>query len=150
MIEAEGARASSSASASSAGRHVAPAPVAETQLRAGTVAWLKEIIARRDLLVLLAWREIKVKYKQSVMGFLWAILMPALIVSAGVIVKFAFATFSGKTLDHSDVVNVAVRSVPWAFFVGSIRFASTSLVSNSNLVTKVTATPISSLPRFSA
>ncbi|HEY9229825.1 MAG TPA: ABC transporter permease [Gemmatimonadaceae bacterium] len=137
MIEAEGARASSSASASSAGRHVAPAPVAETQLRAGTVAWLKEIIARRDLLVLLAWREIKVKYKQSVMGFLWAILMPALIVSAGVIVKFAFATFSGKTLDHSDVVNVAVRSVPWAFFVGSIRFASTSLVSNSNLVTKV-------------
>jgi ABC-type polysaccharide/polyol phosphate export permease len=99
--------------------------------------WLREIVARRDLLIMLVWREMKVKYKQSVMGFLWAILMPALIVSAGVIVKFAYASLAGKPLQISDVVSVAVRSVPWAFFVSSIRFASTSLVSNANLVTKI-------------
>jgi ABC-type polysaccharide/polyol phosphate export permease len=98
---------------------------------------LREVIARRDLLLLLAWREIKVKYKQSVMGFLWAILMPTIIVSAGIVVKYAFASLSGKTLGNAELVSVAVRSVPWAFFVASIRFASTSLVGNANLVTKI-------------
>lgn len=117
-------------------RQSAPLP-ASTRASDGLGAWLREIVARRDLLVMLVWREIKVKYKQSVMGFLWAILMPALIVSAGVIVKYAFASLSGQPLKTGDVISVAVRSVPWAFFVSSIRFASTSLVSNANLVTKI-------------
>jgi lipopolysaccharide transport system permease protein len=107
------------------------------RLSGGAGGWLREIVARRDLLVMLVWREMKVKYKQSVMGFLWAILMPALIVSAGVIVKYAYASISGKPIQTADVVSVAVRSVPWAFFVSSIRFASTSLVANANLVTKI-------------
>jgi ABC-type polysaccharide/polyol phosphate export permease len=111
--------------------------VPPTRIATGPVSWLREIVARRDLLYMLAWREIKVKYKQSVMGFMWAILMPALIVSAGVVVKYAFASLSGKPLRTDDVVSVAVRSVPWAFVVASIRFASTSLVSNANLVTKI-------------
>ena len=118
------------------GPQLAPLP-APNWLSGGLGNWLGEIVARRDLLVMLVWREIKVKYKQSVMGFLWAILMPALIVSAGVIVKYAYASLSAKPLQTSDVISVAVRSVPWAFFVASIRFASTSLVSNANLVTKI-------------
>ena len=118
------------------GRQIASLSAA-ARLSGGPAGWLREIVARRDLLVMLVWREIKVKYKQSVMGFLWAILMPALIVSAGVIVKYAFASLSGQPLRTSDVISVAVRSVPWAFFVSSIRFASTSLVSNANLVTKI-------------
>jgi ABC-type polysaccharide/polyol phosphate export permease len=117
-------------------RQLPPLP-APTRLSGGLGIWLAEIVARRDLVVMLVWREIKVKYKQSVMGFLWAILMPALIVSAGVIVKYAFASLSGKPLQTTDIISVAVRSVPWAFFVSSIRFASTSLVSNANLVTKI-------------
>jgi ABC-type polysaccharide/polyol phosphate export permease len=71
------------------------------------------------------------------MGFFWAILMPALIITAGVLVKYGYASLSGKTLNSSDLVGVAVRSVPWAFFVASIRFGSLSLIGNSNLVTKV-------------
>jgi ABC-type polysaccharide/polyol phosphate export permease len=125
-----------SATAGTPERELPPLP-APTRLSGGPATWLGEIVARRDLLFMLVWREIKVKYKQSVMGFLWAILMPALIVSAGVIVKYAFASLSGKPLESSDVTSVAVRSVPWAFFVSSIRFASTSLVSNANLVTKI-------------
>ena len=39
-----------------------------------------------DLVVMLAWRDIRIKYKQSVMGFLWAILMPSLVVGAGLAV----------------------------------------------------------------
>ena len=37
---------------------------------------IQELFERRDLLYTIAWREIKVKYKQSVMGMLWAVLMP--------------------------------------------------------------------------
>lgn len=98
---------------------------------------LGEIVAWRDLLFMLSWREIKVKYKQSVMGVLWAILMPTLIVSAGVLVKYGFASISGKPVNDTDVVGVAARSVPWAFVVASIRFGSVSLIGNSNLVTKI-------------
>lgn len=98
---------------------------------------MSTLMLHRDLLYMITWKDIRVKYKQSIMGFLWAILMPALIVAAGILVKFAFASLSGDPLDAEDIVSVAVRSVPWAFFVASIRFASVSLISNSNLVTKI-------------
>lgn len=100
-------------------------------------SWIRELVTRRDLLLMIAWREIKVKYKQSVMGLLWAVLMPAVIVSAGVLVKYAFASMSKGAVSSGEIVNVAVRSVPWAFFVASLRFSSLSLISNSNLVTKI-------------
>jgi ABC-type polysaccharide/polyol phosphate export permease len=129
-------RLSALASDGTSTRRAQPIPPA-SRLGASIADWLREVIARRDLLLLLAWREIKVKYKQSVMGFLWAILMPTIIVSAGIVVKYAFASLSGTTLGKAELTSVAVRSIPWAFFVASIRFSSTSLVSNSNLVTKI-------------
>jgi len=102
---------------------------------------IQTLLARRDLLYMITWREIRIKYKQSVMGMLWAVLMPAVIVSAGVVVRIGFSMVSGRSLAVADVASVAVRAVPWAFFVSSIRFATMSLVANSTLVTKV------SLPR---
>jgi ABC-type polysaccharide/polyol phosphate export permease len=98
---------------------------------------LSKLVAKRDLLLMLTWREIRIKYKQSVMGMLWAVLMPALIVSAGVVVRVGFSMLSGKPLETADVASVGVRAVPWAFFVSTIRFATMSLISNTNLVTKV-------------
>ncbi len=86
---------------------------------------------------MLTWRDIKVKYKQSVMGFLWAVLMPMLVVLAGIIVRFGIAQLSGKQLVLSDVVTVSVKALPWSFFVASIRFATNSLVASSSLVTKI-------------
>jgi ABC-type polysaccharide/polyol phosphate export permease len=86
---------------------------------------------------MLAWRDIRIKYKQSIMGFMWALLMPTLIVSAGLVVKAGLATVSGKTLQLSQIATVTLKSLPWAFFVGSIRFATTSLTANTSLVTKV-------------
>jgi lipopolysaccharide transport system permease protein len=103
----------------------------------GVHAWFRLIAQHRDLLFMIAWREIRVKYKQSIMGWMWAILMPALIVSAGIMVKYVVASLSDAPLRGEDVVSVAVRSVPWAFFVASVRFGSVSLVSNANLVTKI-------------
>ena len=90
----------------------------------------------RDLLYMLTRRDIVIKYKQSIMGFMWAIFMPMLIVSAGMLVRCAFSKLSGEPITMKDISAVSVKAVPWAFFVASIRFATTSLISNANLVTK--------------
>jgi lipopolysaccharide transport system permease protein len=90
-----------------------------------------------DLLYMLTLRDIKVKYKQSVMGFLWAILMPLIITSAGVIVKVGLAKVAGRPVLMTEIVGVAVKALPWAFFVASIRFSTNCLASNANLVTKI-------------
>jgi lipopolysaccharide transport system permease protein len=99
--------------------------------------YLKELARHRDLLYMLAWRDITVKYKQSVMGFMWAIWMPLLIVSAGVLVRFAFARISKQPLLWTDIATVSVKAVPWAFCVSCMRFCTLSLVSNTNLITKI-------------
>lgn len=96
-----------------------------------------ELIQHRELLLMLTWKEIRIRYKQSVMGFFWAIFMPTLIVMAGVLVKKAFATLTGTPLDMRDIASVAVKSVPWAFVVSAIRFSTQCLVSNQNLVRKI-------------
>lgn len=96
-----------------------------------------ELVQYRHLLYILTWRDIKIRYKQSVMGFLWAILMPLLIVAAGIIVKTAAAFMSGKPLQFTDLASVTVKALPWSFFISSIRFSTSSLLANSNLVTKI-------------
>jgi ABC-type polysaccharide/polyol phosphate export permease len=98
---------------------------------------LRELYKYRELLYMIAYRDIKVRYKQSIMGFLWAILMPILIVMSGVVVRYAYALVSGKPLGVPDIAGVAVKSVPWAFLVSSIRFACMSLTNNRELVTKI-------------
>ena len=98
---------------------------------------IKELFDRRDLLYIITWREITVKYKQSIMGILWAVLMPCIIICAGLVVRYAFARISGKSLELLDLTSVAVKAAPWAFFVASIRLGTNSLVGNTNLVTKI-------------
>src|SRR3972149_1013625 len=98
---------------------------------------IKELIQYRHLLYMMTWRDIKIKYKQSVMGFMWAIFMPVLIVSAGVFIKAAFAKFSGQPLKMTDIATVTLKALPWSLFVSSLRFSVNSLVNNKNLVTKI-------------
>jgi len=98
---------------------------------------LRLLTRHRDLLYMLSRRDVTVKYKQSIMGFLWAILMPLLITSAGVVVKLAMTAASGKGGMFREVLPVAIKAAPWAFFVASIRFSTQSLSSNHNLVTKI-------------
>src|SRR5262245_40813865 len=98
---------------------------------------IRELFDRRDLLYIIAWREIRLRYKQSVMGMAWAVLMPSVIISAGFVVRFAFSTVSGNSVLWSDLASVAVKAAPWAFFVSALRFGTNSLVANTNLVTKI-------------
>jgi len=90
-----------------------------------------------DLLFIVTWRDIKIKYKQSVMGLLWAILMPGLIISAGLLVQLGMSQISGKPFTLDTLAAVVVKSLPWAFVVSGIRFATNSLTSNANLLTKI-------------
>jgi lipopolysaccharide transport system permease protein len=98
---------------------------------------LRALLRYRELAYLFTWREIRVRYKQSVMGLLWAVFMPALIVGAGTLVRVIASKWSGKPLTVQDVGSVIVRAVIWSFFVSSIRFGTSSLTNNSNLVTKI-------------
>ena len=98
---------------------------------------LREIWERRDLLVQLATRDVRIRYKQAVMGFAWAILMPVLIVGAGTLVRVAAVTMSGAKLDKADIGSVILKAFPWAFYSGAIGFAVNSVTGSINLVTKV-------------
>lgn len=91
----------------------------------------------RDLLFVLTARDIKIKYKQSAMGLLWAVLMPAIIVGAGLLVRVVMSKMSGVPPSPDNLASIAVKALPWAFFVSAIRFATVSLTSNSSLVTKI-------------
>ena len=90
-----------------------------------------------DLLFVLTARDIKIKYKQSVMGLMWAILMPAIIIGAGMLIRVAMAKMSGAPISPNSLASISVKALPWAFFVGALRFAANSLTSNSSLVTKI-------------
>ena len=98
---------------------------------------LQELYRYRQLLYTLTARDIKVRYKQSAMGFLWAVLMPVLIVLSGIMVRYAWVLAAHTSLNKNDIASVAVKSLPWAFLVSSIRFGCNSLTTNRELVTKV-------------
>jgi lipopolysaccharide transport system permease protein len=95
------------------------------------------LLRSRELLYMLAWRDVKIRYKQSVMGLMWAILMPSLIVGAGVLVRVGAAQYTDIGVKAQDIESVMVRAVAWSFFVGTIRFGTNSLIGNSSLVTKI-------------
>jgi len=96
-----------------------------------------ELWQYRHLIYQFARRDIVLRYKQAVMGFLWAVFMPLLIVASGFLVRFAVAQSSGSSLGGSSVAGIAVKSIAWAFFVGTLGFATTSLTGAMNLVSKV-------------
>jgi len=115
-------------------------PVVTTALReaaADTDSRQEGLFQYKDLLLMLIWRDIKIRYKQSIMGFFWAVLMPILIIGSGMIVMVVFSTISGHPINKSDVLAVAAKAVPWAFFVAAVRFGTNSLVANKELVTKI-------------
>lgn len=97
----------------------------------------RDLIKHREILYMIIWREVHIKYKQSVMGFLWAIFMPLMVISAGMLVRVGLSRVSGKPLELAELATVSLKSLPWVFFISSIRFATNSLTSNVNLVTKI-------------
>ena len=95
----------------------------------------REVWAYRELLYFLVWRDIKVRYKQTVLGALWAILQPVMTMTV-------FAVFLGR-LAHvpSDGLPYPLFSfaglVPWTYFATAVSSGALSLVSSQQLISRV-------------
>lgn len=98
---------------------------------------LKDILQYRDLLIMLVQRDIRVRYKQAAMGFLWAIFMPIVAVAAGILIKKAMSVLANQPMDFAGVVSISIKVLPWTFFISAVKFSVQSLTGNSNLVTKI-------------
>jgi homopolymeric O-antigen transport system permease protein len=108
---------------------------------------LSEVWKYRELLYFLTWRDIKVRYKQTVLGAAWAIIQPFF-------TMVVFSVFFGRLARiPSDGVPYPIFSyaalVPWTFFAQGLTHASNSLVGSANLIKKIyfprLAVPISSV-----
>lgn len=95
----------------------------------------RELWDYRDLLRLLAWRDIKVRYKQTALGVSWAVLQPVLTMAVFSVFFGRLAKVPSDGLPYPIFAFVAL--VPWTFFSATLTQASNSLVGNSNLIKKV-------------
>jgi lipopolysaccharide transport system permease protein len=94
-----------------------------------------ELWEYRELLYFLVWRDVKVRYKQAVLGAGWAVLQPAM---AMVIFTIIFGRLVKLPTDGSPYpVFVYAGLLPWTFFSNAVSTASNSLVNNANVITKV-------------
>jgi lipopolysaccharide transport system permease protein len=96
---------------------------------------LGELWTHRELLYFLTWRDFKVRYKQTILGVLWAILQPVLTM---IVFTFIFGRLAGLDSDGLPypIFNFAAL-VPWTFFAYALGQGSNSLVTSANILTKV-------------
>ncbi|HUW96760.1 MAG TPA: ABC transporter permease [Anaerolineae bacterium] len=96
---------------------------------------LRDLWRYRELLYFLTWRDIKVRYKQTIFGAAWAILQPFF-------TMIVFSVFFGRLAKMpSDGIPYPIFAycalLPWSYFAGALDRASNSLVGSSHLITKV-------------
>jgi lipopolysaccharide transport system permease protein len=95
----------------------------------------RELWAYRELLYFLTWRDIKVRYTQTIVGGAWAIVQPVLAMILFTLVFSHVAKISSSGIPYPIFAYAAL--VPWYFFATSVQQASNSLVGSTQLVTKV-------------
>lgn len=96
---------------------------------------LRDIWAYRELLFFLTWRDVKVRYKQTLLGAAWAILQPLFMM---IIFTIFFGRLAG--VDSAGIpypVFALAGLVPWTFFSNTITASGNSLVGSAHLITKV-------------
>jgi len=94
-----------------------------------------EIWAHRELLYFLVWRDLKVRYKQTILGVSWVVLQPLLM-------TLVFAVFLGKIAQVPSgtvpyVLFLYSGLLPWTFFTNAVATSSHSLIASSQMITKV-------------
>ena len=97
--------------------------------------WM-DIWRYRELFYILSWRDIKVRYKQTIIGVLWSIIRPLLTM---IIFTIIFGKLAGMKSEGTAPYTILVFAglLPWQFFSAAFSSASDSLITNSNLLTKV-------------
>jgi len=97
---------------------------------------LVQLWAYRDLLYFLVWRDVKVRYKQTVLGAAWAIIQP-------VMTMVVFSLFFGRLGDMQRLVDVPypvfvyAGLLAWTLFSGILSQASVSLIASGNMISKI-------------
>ena len=99
------------------------------------LADLRELLMYRDLLTLLIRRDVSVRYKQSALGIVWAVIQPLVLMTLFTIVFGYFARLPSDGVPYPLFVLSAL--LPWLYFAKALSGASESMVSSANLVTKV-------------
>jgi lipopolysaccharide transport system permease protein len=95
----------------------------------------REIALYRELLAFLVWRDVKIRYRQTLLGGLWAVLQPLI---AMYIFTFVFHRLAGVDGDGVPYPLFAFAGLaPWIFFSTSVQQSSTSLLANQQLVSKI-------------
>jgi len=114
-------------------------PAADTELiiEAGRTErnYWRDLIRFRELLYFLAWRDVLVRYKQTVIGVLWAVLRPFLTMVVFVFVFSRIAKLPSDGVPYPVMVFAAM--LPWQLFASSLAEGSNSLINNANLISKV-------------
>jgi lipopolysaccharide transport system permease protein len=95
----------------------------------------KDLWRYRELFYFLAWRDILVRYKQTVIGIAWALIRPFLTMVVFTVVFGQLAKLPSQGAPYPILVFSAM--LPWQFFANSLSECSTSLITNSNLISKV-------------
>lgn len=96
-----------------------------------------EVFHYRELLYQMILRDIRLRYKQTVMGCGWALFTPIMIVLSGCVVKLAMSKLSGMPIDIMVIAAMSIKAVAWSFFSGGVGGGSGCLLGNINLVTKI-------------
>lgn len=96
---------------------------------------LKDFWTYRELLYFLTWRDVKVRYKQTAIGVLWAILQPVLTTVIFTVIFSTLARFESQNVPYP--LFALSGFLIWLFVFNAISFSANSLVGNSNLVTKI-------------
>ncbi len=91
----------------------------------------------RELLYFLTWRDVKVRYKQTVLGVLWAILQPLLTMLISTLIFGRLGGFSARTGGIPYSIFAYAGLLPWTFFANAVTSSGNSLVGSANLITKV-------------
>jgi lipopolysaccharide transport system permease protein len=95
----------------------------------------KDLWRYRELFYFLAWRDILVRYKQTVIGLAWALIRPFLTMVVFVVVFSKLAKLPSDVVPYPILVFAAL--LPWQFFANSFTEAGNSLISNANMISKV-------------
>jgi lipopolysaccharide transport system permease protein len=96
----------------------------------------KEIWVYRELFWFLAWKEVIIRYKQTALGVLWALIQPLVTMLIFTFIFGSLAGFSKDTTAPYAIITLA-GVVPWQFFSNAMNSSGLSLVSQGSLVTKV-------------
>jgi len=115
-----------------------PPPPMEIILEPGRTEknYWRDLWRYRELFQVLAWRDVSVRYKQTVIGVAWAILRPflAMVIFTVIFARLAKLPSEGKA---PYALMVFVGMLPWTFFSTALSDASNSLIGNANLISKV-------------